>query len=344
VVQFVNQFFAQLGGEEHASVPPQVVEGAVGPARATAQLLGSDGNVVATLICGDNYAAEQTEAAVHTMLELVRPFAPDLVLAGPAFNAGRYGVACGALCVAVQSQLGIPAITGMCAENPGVDLYRRGLYIVETGTSATEMLAALRTMLSLGRKLANGEPIGKPREEGYFPRGLTRNELAAHTAAERATTMLLAKLRGQAFETEMPVPHFERITPPMRVADLRRATVALVTDGGLVPKGNPDGIEPLAATKYGAYDVSGKDALPPAEYDNVHRGYDTTYVKQDPHRLIPLDVAREMEQEGVIGTLHNLVYSTTGVATTLENSRRMGREIAAKLKAAGVDAVILTST
>jgi hypothetical protein len=32
------------------------------------------------------------------------------------------------------------------------------------------------------------------------------------------------------------------------------------------------------------------------------------------------------------------------VATTLANSQRMGRDIAAQLRAAGVEAVILTST
>ena len=80
------------------------------------------------------------------------------------------------------------------------------------------------------------------------------------------------------------------------------------------------------------------------QYDNVHRGYDTTYVKRDPHRLVPVDVARELEASGAIGKLHETVYSTTGVATTLAHSARMGREIAEKLRAAGVDAVILTST
>jgi hypothetical protein len=88
----------------------------------------------------------------------------------------------------------------------------------------------------------------------------------------------------------------------------------------------------------------GRNALDPGQYDNVHRGYDTTFVKQDPHRLVPVDVAREMEKEGAIGKLHETVYSTTGVATTLAHSERMGREIAEKLRAARVDAVILTST
>ena len=144
VVQFVNQFYAQLGGEEKAGLGPQMVQGAAGAARATAQILGAKGSVVATLLCGDNYAAEQTDAAVRMLVDLLRPLQADLLLAGPAFNAGRYGVACGALCTAVQAQLGIPAVTGMCGENPGVDLYRRGLYIIQTGSSSYRLTATTR--------------------------------------------------------------------------------------------------------------------------------------------------------------------------------------------------------
>src|SRR5256712_10271973 len=102
VVCYLNQFFGQLGGEEKAGVGPQVVDGAVGAARAVQQALGDAGTVVATVICGDNYAAEQAERAVAEMVALVAAARPDLVVAGPAFLAGRYGVACGALCAAVR--------------------------------------------------------------------------------------------------------------------------------------------------------------------------------------------------------------------------------------------------
>ncbi len=156
--------------------------------------------------------------------------------------------------------------------------------------------------------------------------------------------MLTAKLAGQPFASEVPLPDFPRIPAPRLFKTLAGATIALVTDGGLVPQGNPDGIEPLNATRYGAYSIEGKSSLDATQYDNVHRGYDTTYVKQDPHRLVPVDIARELEAEGAIGKLHETVYSTTGVATTLAHSARMGREIAEQLRAAGVDAVILTST
>jgi betaine reductase len=300
--------------------------------------------VVATVICGDNHAAEQGDRAVAELLALVAAARPDLLVAGPAFLAGRYGVACGALCAAVQAQLGIPAVTGMHVENPGVELHRRAVHIVPTGAEATRMLDDARRLVGLGLKLVRGEALGTPAAEGYFPRGVTRNVVAPAPAAERAIAMLLDKLAGRPFASEVPRPAFPPVPAPRLVKTLQGATIALVTDGGLVPKGNPDGIEALNATRYGAYSIEGRDGLEAAQYDNPHRGYDTSWVKQDPHRLVPVDVARELEQAGAIGKLHETVYSTVGVATTLAHSARMGAEIADKLRAAGVDAVILTST
>ena len=344
VVSYLNQFFGQIGGEDKAGVGPQVFPGAVGAARAVQQALGDAGRVVATVVAGDNYVAERADAAVAEMLDLVAAEKPDLLVAGPAFLAGRYGVACGALCADVQTRLGVPAVTGMHPENPGVELYRRRVLIVTTGGDAARMLDEVRRLVALGLKLARREPVGAPAVEGYFPRGITRNTLAGATAAQRATAMLLDKLAGRPVTSEVPLPDFPRIPAPPAVRDLGHAVIALVTDGGIVPLGNPDGIEALAATRFGAYSIEGRGGLDPGQYDNVHRGYDTSFVKQDPHRLVPVDVARELEQEGAIGKLHETVYSTTGVATTLAHSERMGREIAAKLRAARVDAVILTST
>ena len=344
VVSFLNQFFGQIGGEEKAGVGPHAVEGAVGAARAVQEALGGAGTVVRTVICGDNHAAEHADRAIAELVALVAAAKPDLLLAGPAFLAGRYGVACGALCAAVQAELKIPAVTGMHAENPGVELYRRRVYTVETGAEATRMLAEVKRLVALGLKLARGEAVGTPAAEGYFARGVTRNVVAGASAADRAVAMLLDKLAGRPVASEVPRPAFSPVPAPRLVKTLEGATIALVTDGGLVPRGNPDAIEALNATRYGAYSIEGKSSLDAAQYDNPHRGYDTTWVKQDPHRLVPVDVARELEQAGTIGKLHETVYSTVGVATTLAHSARMGREIAEKLKEAGVDAVILTST
>src|SRR5581483_6403397 len=241
IVLYLNQFFGQLGGEEAAGIEPRLTTDAIGPGRALAGLLQPGEELVGTIICGDNYFADHPEQAEAKCLELLRGLNPDILLAGPAFNAGRYGVACGAMCKAATSQLNLVAVTGMFEENPGVDVYGADVLIVRTGHNAATMRDTLASMLRLARKLCAGERLGKPSVEGYFAQGNVLPELADKPAAERAIDMLLAKLNGQPYETEVPLPVFQPVPSPAAL-DLRDKVVALVTDGGLVPAGNPDGL------------------------------------------------------------------------------------------------------
>lgn len=343
VVHYLNQFFGGIGGEEVAHTPPQLRDGAVGPGRLLEQVLGPDARVVRTIVCGDNYAAEHLDALTSTVLAEVKAASAELFVAGPCFDAGRYGVAAGALCVAVQSQLGIPAVTAMATENPGVDLYRRDLYIVDSGQSVAAMRDVVGRMAAIAGKLLRREAIGPPAEEGYIPRGVLHDAFVAKTAAERLVEMVYAKVTGAPYESEFTAPVFPKVPAPAPVADLSRAKVAIVTDGGLVPKGNPDQIAAYAATNWGAYDISGLSDLSGEQYEVSHRGYDTRYVEQDPDRLVPVDALRELEKAGVIGSVYERFISTSGLANPLANSRRLGREIAEKLKEDQVDAVILVS-
>jgi betaine reductase len=341
---YINQFFGGTGGEEKAETGPQVHEGPVGPGRAVENALGGGGKVTVTVICGDNYFAENIEKASSEVVELIRPYQPDVLIAGPAFNAGRYGIACGALCRAVIAQLGIPSVTGMHEENPGLDLYRHDVYIISTEDTVRGMKEAVSRMVRLSLKLAGKEKIGRPSEEGYFPRGWLANELSDRTGAERAVSMLLKKLKGQPFGTEVPRHAYDRVTPAPAITDISRARIALVTDGGLVPKGNPDKIESRTATRFGRYSFKGAESLNPDDYEVSHVGYDSVYVRQDPNRLVPVDVMRDIEKEGVIGILHEEFYTTTGVANIVGTVSKMGKKIAEELKAEGVSGVILTST
>jgi betaine reductase len=344
VVHYVNQFFGGIGSEDKADIPPRLVEGAVGPGKALQAALGDLGEVAATVICGDNYFAENVERASGEVRELIRPYQAGLLVAGPAFNAGRYGIACGATCKMAQNELGIPAITGMYEENPGVDLYRRDVYIIQTGDSARGMVDAVGRMVKLARKLLNKEKIGRPVEEGYLPRGQLVNELADRTGAERVIDMLLCKVRGEPFESEVARPVYDRVKPAPPLKDIRSATIALVTDGGLVPKGNPDRIEMTTATRFGRYDIKNVDTLDPANYEVSHGGYDSTLVRQDPNRLVPVDAMRDLERKGAIGKLHDKFYSTTGLSSIVDIMKKVGQGIAESLKAEGVSGVILTST
>ena len=121
------------------------------------------------MICGDSYFNENLEKATAEVLDMVKAAKPDLFIAGPAFNAGRYGVACGTITDAVKRELGIPALTGMYVENPGADMFKASVYIISTKNSAAGMRDAAPKMAKLGLKLAKGEKVGASCEEGYMP-------------------------------------------------------------------------------------------------------------------------------------------------------------------------------
>ena len=344
VVHYINQFFAGIGGEEKADIAPEVREGIVGPGLALNNFFKkSDAEIVATVICGDSYFAENMDSASDFVVEAVKKFGADGFVAGPAFNAGRYGTACGAVCKAVSEKLGIPTVSAMYVENPGVDLYKKYTYIVSAADSARGMGKAVPPMASILVRQMKGEAIGTPKAEGYIERGVRVNKMYDEVGAERAVKMLIAKLKGEEFETEYKMPVFDRVTPRPAVADISKATIALVTSGGIVPFGNPDHIAASSAQNYGEYCIAGVDNLEKGKYQTAHGGYDQTYANDDPDRVLPVDVMRNLEKEGKIGKLYDYYYATVGNGTGVANAKRFGTEIGQKLKGK-VDAVILTST
>ena len=156
--------------------------------------------------------------------------------------------------------------------------------------------------------------------------------------------MLVAKLNGKPFTTEYPMPSFDRVAPNPAVKDLSKATIALCTSGGIVPKGNPDHIESSSASHYGEYNIAGVEALTSEGYETAHGGYDPVYANANPNRVLPVDVLRDMEREGKIGKLHDFFYTTVGNGTSVANAKSFAAEYAQKLLQAGVHAVIMTST
>jgi len=345
VVHYINQFFAQIGGEEKADYPAELRVGeVVGPGMALTQKFGDDAEIVATIICGDSYFNENLDKAKADILAMVKEQAPDVFVAGPAFNAGRYGVACGTIAAAVQEELGIPSVTGMYVENPGADMFKSQVYIVSTKNNAAGMRDAIGKLAPLAVKLGRGEHIGASSEEGYIPNGVRVNFFEKERGSLRAVKMLIKKLNDKPFETEFPMPNFDRVEPNPAVKDLAHAKIALVTSGGIVPKGNPDHIESSSASHYGEYDIAGVTDLTEETYETAHGGYDPVYANEDADRVLPVDVLREMEKEGKIGELHHLFYTTTGNGTAVASAKAFADEYSQKLKADGVDAVILTST
>lgn len=75
---------------------------------------------------GDNAFTEEPDPCKTAVKAILDRYRPDVVIAGPAFDAGRYGLACAAVCRLASAQ-GIVAVTGMHPENPGILTDRRDL-------------------------------------------------------------------------------------------------------------------------------------------------------------------------------------------------------------------------
>ena len=344
IVHYLNQFFGGIGGEDKADYKPAIQEGKVGPGLALSAALGEDYEIVATVICGDNYFGENLDEATDAIIEMVKGYAPDVFVAGPAFNAGRYGVACGTICKAVEERLGIPVITAEYEENPGVDMFRKDLIIVKTGDSAATLRKSMPNLAALVKKLATGAEVLGPEEEGYHERGIRVNYFAEERGSERAIQMLVKKMKGEEFDTDLSMPKFDRVDPAAPIADITKAKIALVTSGGIVPQGNPDHIESSNATKFGVYSIEGMDEMSPDDFTTIHGGYDRQFVMKNPNLVIPLDVMREMEKDGEFGELANYFCSTTGTGTATGSAAKFGDAIGKKLVEDHVDGVILVST
>lgn len=343
VVHYVNQFFAGLGGEERANHPLEVRTGPVGPGQGLAKELAEVGDVIATLVCGDNYFQENPEKAREGVAQALRELKPDVVVAGPAFSAGRYGLACGEVCK-VAMNAGIPALTAMHTDNPGVLMYRHEVVIVPTSATPSEMAQALQQLARLATKMARGEELGPAEVEGYLPRGIRKPGFRDLPGYLRGVEMLLAKLNGRPYQTEVSYQAPEHVPPAPPVQDLSRATVALITTGGLVPKGNPDGQTAGNARRYFRYSVEHLERLSPDDWEAFHAGYFTHIASSNPDYILPLGFAREFAAEGVIGGVYPYIYTLPGVSTPVAQSQELGRGVARELKEGKVDFALLVST
>src|SRR5206468_5239071 len=119
-------------------------------------------------------------------------------------------------------------------------------------------------------------------------------------------------------------PAFDQVIPAAPIADPAHALVALLTEGGFVPVGNPDRLESARATKWIRHSLEGHDSAEAGTFESVHGGFSTQWANAEPNRILPLDVARQLEREGAIGGLHAEYFATTGNGTTRSEERRGG--------------------
>ena len=346
VLHYLNQFFAGIGGEEKAGQEALFIPGAVGAGLVIQNALKDHRIEYATLACGDNYFHEEEEKALSAIRVALEQFQPDFFLAGPAFNAGRYGLACAKVCSWVRDNWRIPAITGMHEENPGTKEIGRHVFVIQTGASTASMQESLKRFSLLIEGLLSGDEnaIENFKAEHCLPVPRRFTMRADAPDYVRAVDLLLVKLNGQPYESEIPRVEAKQHSIPNLTGNLKDATLALVTEGGLVPKGNPDRLESSRGSRYFKYPIDGRQDLKRGEFEAMHTGYDTSTVNQDPDRIVPLDAMRVLEKSKRFRKLHDYYFVTTGTGAMPSKMEEIGAGIAEELVGSGISAVILTAT
>lgn len=344
VIHYINQFYGGFGGEKTADMDIVVKDGPVGPGVILQKMLGDRAEIVTTIICGDNHISENLETVVPQVLKIIQEKGGEFVVCGPGFNAGRYGMACGAITAAVQEQLKLPCVTALYAENPGTDLYKDRCYILQTDNNAKNMKTALENIVKFSIKLMDKVPIADGKTEGYHGSGPAVIIDYSIPAPKRGIDMLLKKFSKKPFATEVKMPNHEDIPVPILQKPLSESKIALITDGGLVPLGNPDKMVPTNSKTFKSYSIDGLDELDAKDFEVSHQGYNNAFVLQDPNRLVPVDAMRNLVKKGKIGSLYDRYFTTAGVMTPMNVAKKFGEGIAQRLREANVDAAILTST
>ena len=111
-----------------------------------------------------------------------------------------------------------------------------------------------------------------------------------------------------------------------------------------MPRGNPDRLREYNSVTWRPYSIKGMDDLTSDAWEPIHGGYDSTWAREDPDRVVPVDALRSLERAGMFGALDDRLYVMVGVGTSVGNARRFGEEIARDLQERDVQGVILTAT
>lgn len=350
IMHYLNQFFAGKGGEDKADTPLFFSEGPMGPGKRLQALLGASAKISFTAYCGDNYFVEHQAEVLEKILHFVEDREIRIAAGGPAFASGRYGFACEEICHFLSTLTNFQAVIGMHIENPGVDGYKqykdRNVFILPASKSlsGSNMEDILSRMAQFILRLGSGVPIGPASVEGYIPRGFRLDEVERKNGVERAIDMLLDRIYGRPFSTEIPVESFDHIMFAPRIANLKKAHLALITTSGVVPQGNPDKFKVQRNTQWRKYSIDKLDSMKEAKWEVVHGGHNPSFINNNPNYSVPIDAFRELERSGVFAKLYPYFYGTTGAQALISAMVTIGKEIALDMKEQGVEGALLVAT
>src|SRR5699024_1180445 len=121
VLLFFDQIQAGAGGKEKPDVKLAVEKGGIGSYTMFERFMKEvDGNVVATMYCGDGYFFDNEEEVKRKVTALIDKLKADIVLCGPCFNYENYAHMSTILAKEIEEKTNAKAVAMLSAENEEV--------------------------------------------------------------------------------------------------------------------------------------------------------------------------------------------------------------------------------
>ena len=235
--------------------------------------------------------------AIAEILALIQEAEPDLVVAGPAFTSGRYGLAC-ARVAAAATAAGLTAVARHAPRQPRARRGRHGRRWWPAGEAA-------RTWARRSTRCRPRPPRCSSRASRSPP------TTAASAAAPPSAAVADGQRRRPGPSTwswpawaatgtppRSPSPASTRSRRPRPSTTRRQSRSPSSPRAAWSPTPTPAAWSRPGPPSGCATRSRGSTELEPGEWRSVHGGFSTVCANADPHRILPLDVARQLEDEG----------------------------------------------
>lgn len=170
VLLVLNHVQAGMGSDENADLPPAGKKSIIGPGKMMEPYFKEmDGEIVATLYCGDLYYQNNEEEVKKKFVAMAKKLSPDVVVCGPALHYPNFGEMAGGLAEEINNKSDIPAFAAMSLENPATEKYKDKVIVVKTPKKGGVGLnQSMENICKMAVKLAKKENVEDLKREVCF--------------------------------------------------------------------------------------------------------------------------------------------------------------------------------
>ncbi|MBM7833036.1 GrdB-related putative oxidoreductase [Clostridium sardiniense] len=170
ILLVLNHVQAGMGSDENADLPPAGKKSIIGPGKMMEPYFKEmDGEIVATLYCGDLYYQNNEEEVKKKFVAMAKKLSPDVVVCGPALHYPNFGEMAGGLAEEINNKSDIPAFAAMSLENPATEKYKDKVIVVKTPKKGGVGLnQSIENICKMAVKLAKKENVEDLKREVCF--------------------------------------------------------------------------------------------------------------------------------------------------------------------------------